>query len=81
MNHVDSNPAPTLSPPAETPSSAPATPVRAEHRTTVGEAGSFSTARCDCGWFAPARRSRDKARRDAEKHLAEELAEGLAAEA
>jgi len=38
----------------------------------VTEAGSFSTARCGCGWSAPARRSRDKSRRDADKHLAEQ---------
>lgn len=43
----------------------------AEHRVEVTERGSFSFARCDCGWFAPGRRSRDKSRRDAAEHLAE----------
>ena len=42
-----------------------------EHQPYITEAGSFTTARCGCGWFAPARRSRDKARRDVNKHLAE----------
>ena len=42
-----------------------------EHQPYITEAGSFTTARCGCGWFAPARRSRDKARRDVDKHLAE----------
>ncbi|WP_202524401.1 MULTISPECIES: hypothetical protein [Kitasatospora] len=35
------------------------------------ERGSFSFAQCACGWSAPARRSRDKSRRDAAGHLAE----------
>ncbi|WP_407912233.1 hypothetical protein [Kitasatospora sp. NE20-6] len=39
------------------------------HRVAVEERGSFSFAVCSCGWFAPARRSRDKARRDADEHL------------
>lgn len=43
----------------------------AGHRVEVTERGSFSFARCDCGWFAPGRRSRDKSRRDAAEHLAE----------
>ncbi|WP_034089172.1 hypothetical protein [Streptacidiphilus albus] len=38
------------------------------HRTSINESGSFTTARCSCGWFAPARRSRDKSRRDAAAH-------------
>ncbi len=38
------------------------------HRTSISESGSFTTARCSCGWFAPARRSRDKSRRDATAH-------------
>jgi len=65
VNHVDSN----LAPPAQAPVDAPLQP---EHEITVTEAGSFSTARCGCGWSAPARRSRDKSRRDADKHLAEQ---------
>ncbi|MFC5906109.1 hypothetical protein [Streptacidiphilus monticola] len=40
-----------------------------EHRTDLVERGSFCTARCSCGWFAPARRSRDRARRDVAEHL------------
>ncbi|MFI0723993.1 hypothetical protein [Streptomyces sp. NPDC021224] len=38
------------------------------HRTSVTERGSFATARCTCGWHGPARRSRDRARRDAREH-------------
>ncbi|AXI78321.1 hypothetical protein [Peterkaempfera bronchialis] len=40
------------------------------HQVEVSENGSFCTARCTCGWFAPARRSRDRARRDATEHTA-----------
>ncbi|MFI0900870.1 hypothetical protein [Streptomyces sp. NPDC020983] len=40
------------------------------HRTSVTERGSFATARCSCGWRGPARRSRDRARRDAQEHTA-----------
>ncbi|MER5637381.1 hypothetical protein ABT095_10550 [Kitasatospora sp. NPDC002227] len=42
------------------------------HQVTVTEKGSFCTASCTCGWYAPARRSRDRARRDGEEHLARE---------
>ncbi|MFI5531350.1 hypothetical protein ACIA8O_22745 [Kitasatospora sp. NPDC051853] len=45
--------------------------MNVEHRVTVEERGSFSTARCTCGWHAPARRSRDKSRRDGAEHSAE----------
>jgi hypothetical protein len=45
------------------------------HATTVVEKGSFTTARCACGWFASARRSRDKSRKDAAQHEAEQAAE------
>ncbi|MFC1420162.1 hypothetical protein [Streptacidiphilus cavernicola] len=38
------------------------------HTTRIAEKGSFSTAHCSCGWYAPARRSRDKSRRDAAQH-------------
>ncbi|MFI2777779.1 hypothetical protein [Streptomyces sp. ALB3] len=41
------------------------------HSTTTVERGSFCLARCACGWSGPARRSRDRARTDAEEHLAE----------
>ncbi|WP_329566482.1 hypothetical protein [Kitasatospora sp. NBC_01266] len=40
------------------------------HRVQISERGSFAHASCDCGWFAPGRRSRDRARRDADEHLA-----------
>lgn len=35
---------------------------------TVVERGSFSEARCACGWRGPARRSRQRARQDAAAH-------------
>ncbi|MET9590521.1 hypothetical protein ABZY45_06060 [Streptomyces sp. NPDC006516] len=40
------------------------------HSTTTVERGSFCIARCACGWSGPARRSRDRARTDAEEHSA-----------
>lgn len=39
------------------------------HHTTTTERGSFALARCTCGWTGPARRSRDRARADADAHL------------
>ncbi|MFE9558625.1 hypothetical protein ACFYMW_37780 [Streptomyces sp. NPDC006692] len=39
------------------------------HQTTITERGSFAVARCTCGWTGPARRSRDRARTDADIHL------------
>ncbi|MCC9306607.1 hypothetical protein LN042_05705 [Kitasatospora sp. RB6PN24] len=39
------------------------------HLAQVTERGSFACAACSCGWFAPARRSRDRARRDVAEHL------------
>ncbi|RAG84590.1 hypothetical protein DN069_16220 [Streptacidiphilus pinicola] len=39
-----------------------------EHITSVTEKGAFAVAHCSCGWHSPARRSRDRARRDAEEH-------------
>ncbi|WP_146259008.1 hypothetical protein [Streptomyces tateyamensis] len=42
----------------------------AGHQVAVTERGSFASAACTCGWAAPARRSRDKARRDAAEHRA-----------
>ncbi|WUK17042.1 hypothetical protein OG871_21185 [Kitasatospora sp. NBC_00374] len=47
-----------------------AAPV-SDHRVSVDERGSFCFAGCSCGWVAPARRSRDRARRDAAEHLAQ----------
>ncbi|MEY9876095.1 hypothetical protein ABH931_005602 [Streptacidiphilus sp. MAP12-33] len=41
-----------------------------EHLTSVTEKGAFAFARCSCGWFSPARRSRERARRDADEHHA-----------
>ncbi|MEU9982546.1 hypothetical protein [Streptomyces sp. NPDC050856] len=38
------------------------------HDTTTTERGSFCVARCGCGWAGPARRSRDRARTDADAH-------------
>ncbi|MGW7366297.1 hypothetical protein ACWGI8_23390 [Streptomyces sp. NPDC054841] len=38
------------------------------HHTTTIERGSFALAHCTCGWAGPARRSRDRARADAESH-------------
>ncbi|WP_075017507.1 hypothetical protein [Actinacidiphila rubida] len=49
--------------------SAPAAEEAAgEHRTTVAERGAFASARCSCGWKGPARRARERARRDAQEH-------------
>jgi hypothetical protein len=38
------------------------------HQTSISERGSFAVARCSCGWQGPARRARDRARRDAVEH-------------
>ncbi|GGY77890.1 hypothetical protein [Streptomyces omiyaensis] len=38
------------------------------HDTTTTERGSFALARCTCGWTGPARRSRERARTDADSH-------------
>ncbi|MFE5771806.1 hypothetical protein ACFQ7O_25955 [Streptomyces sp. NPDC056485] len=38
------------------------------HTTSTAERGSFCLASCTCGWRGPARRSRDLARRDADRH-------------
>ncbi|MFD7924048.1 hypothetical protein ACFV3R_33195 [Streptomyces sp. NPDC059740] len=40
------------------------------HRVALAERGSFSFARCACGWAGPARRARSQARTDAEQHRA-----------
>ncbi|MFD0023341.1 hypothetical protein [Streptomyces sp. NPDC058382] len=53
---------------AEVPPAVP--PARSAHEPTTVERGSFCTARCACGWSGPARRSRDRARADAEAHRA-----------
>ncbi|MER7772184.1 hypothetical protein [Kitasatospora sp. NPDC096140] len=42
-----------------------------EHRVAISERGSFAYATCSCGWYSPARRSRDLARREGAGHLAE----------
>ncbi|MFE7355034.1 hypothetical protein ACFU8Q_18010 [Streptomyces sp. NPDC057543] len=48
----------------------PPTTASAWHDPTTVERGSFCTARCNCGWSGPARRSRDRARTDAAEHRA-----------
>ncbi|MFI6062569.1 hypothetical protein [Streptomyces sp. NPDC051286] len=54
---------------AEVPPTAPATPpTPPAHEPFTIERGSFCIARCGCGWAGPARRSRDRARTDAEQH-------------
>ncbi|MGR8009791.1 hypothetical protein [Streptomyces hypolithicus] len=46
----------------------PPTHATQTHRTGTTERGSFCYAHCSCGWRGPARRSRDRARTDAELH-------------
>ncbi|MFJ2192890.1 hypothetical protein ACIOJE_33935 [Kitasatospora sp. NPDC087861] len=53
----------------------PGTVRMPEHRVAISERGSFAFATCSCGWYSPARRSRDLARREADDHLALVLAE------
>ncbi|MGW2178162.1 hypothetical protein ACWCXX_08765 [Streptomyces sp. NPDC001732] len=48
----------------------PPAPAPVVHEPTTVERGSFCTARCGCGWYGPARRSRDRARTDAAEHRA-----------
>ncbi|MED7952128.1 hypothetical protein ACFVYP_29645 [Kitasatospora sp. NPDC058201] len=48
----------------------PGTTRMPEHRVAISEHGSFCFATCVCGWFSPARRSRDLTRREAADHLA-----------
>ncbi|MEV0021546.1 hypothetical protein AB0H45_04835 [Streptomyces atroolivaceus] len=50
------------------PSDSPVHSPTPTHTTTTVERGSFCLARCACGWSGPARRSRDRARTDAEEH-------------
>lgn len=40
------------------------------HTTSTAERGAFCLAVCSCGWTGPARRSRDLARKDADRHTA-----------
>ncbi|MER7707594.1 hypothetical protein ABTX81_32435 [Kitasatospora sp. NPDC097605] len=47
----------------------PGTTRMPEHRVAISERGSFCYATCSCGWYSPARRSRDLTRREAEDHL------------
>ncbi|MFJ2776667.1 MULTISPECIES: hypothetical protein [unclassified Kitasatospora] len=54
---------------------APGTTRMPEHRVEIDERGSFSFATCACGWFSPARRSRDLSRREAADHLTEHAGE------
>ncbi|MCS0638826.1 hypothetical protein NX801_24840 [Streptomyces sp. LP05-1] len=72
----DTAPAPAPAPASHDTRSAPGTgslPAAGSaggHRVTTTERGSFCLARCACGWTGPARRSRDRARADAEAHPA-----------
>ncbi|MFI6447868.1 hypothetical protein [Kitasatospora sp. NPDC050543] len=50
--------------------------LTSEHRVEISERGSFCFARCSCGWYSPARRSRDLARREGAAHLAASGAPG-----
>ncbi|MEE4545709.1 hypothetical protein V2S66_27540 [Streptomyces sp. V4-01] len=43
-------------------------PHPGDHHTSVVERGAFAVALCSCGWKGPARRARDRARRDAGEH-------------
>ncbi|MCP9944361.1 hypothetical protein LUX12_05450 [Streptomyces somaliensis] len=43
----------------------------APHRTSIVERGAFALAHCVCGWYGPARRSRERARADAAAHESE----------
>ncbi|OKK13052.1 hypothetical protein AMK16_31440 [Streptomyces sp. CB00455] len=45
-------------------------PPPAGHTVSTAERGSFCLAVCTCGWSGPARRSRDLARKDADRHTA-----------
>ncbi|WP_326698921.1 hypothetical protein OG909_17420 [Streptomyces sp. NBC_01754] len=60
-------PAPPGAGPDRTPGQDTETPAPA-HRPGTVERGSFCFARCPCGWSGPARRSRDRARTDADGH-------------
>ncbi|MGW0367111.1 hypothetical protein [Streptomyces sp. NPDC002990] len=62
---LDSLPLPRLSSGPVEPPQPPTT-----HTTSTAERGSFCLAACTCGWTGPARRSRDLARRDADRHSA-----------
>lgn len=42
---------------------------QAEGPLKIVDKGSFTAARCECGWRGPARRSRKRAREDAAAHL------------
>ncbi|MFC9330947.1 hypothetical protein [Kitasatospora sp. NPDC057015] len=52
----------------------PGTAQMPDHRVEITERGSFCFAGCSCGWFRPARRSRELARREAAEHLEENTA-------
>ncbi|MFC4030143.1 hypothetical protein ACFO3J_01500 [Streptomyces polygonati] len=64
---ADVAPAPSSSPTADA-GPAPADGAGPAHRTSVVERGAFISARCTCGWAGPARRARERARRDAREH-------------
>jgi hypothetical protein len=48
-----------------------ADPTKGDSPLHLVEKGSFTHARCNCGWLGPARRSRKRAREDAAAHLEE----------
>ncbi|MFJ3899951.1 hypothetical protein [Streptomyces sp. NPDC090025] len=50
-------------------------PSSSRHHATTAENGPFAFASCSCGWRGPARRSRDRARRDVPEHLASAAAD------
>ncbi|WP_053694473.1 hypothetical protein [Streptomyces sp. WM6372] len=52
--------------PTERPPTGPTGPTG--HITSTTERGAFCLALCTCGWKGPARRSRDLARKDADRH-------------
>ena len=43
--------------------------LAAGHEVVVEDGGPFTVARCTCGWYTPARRSRPLARGEAADHL------------
>ncbi|MET0741189.1 MAG: hypothetical protein ABWZ26_06505 [Candidatus Nanopelagicales bacterium] len=47
----------------------PGEPLAEVHEVVVVDNGPFTVARCTCGWYTPARRSRPLARSEAADHL------------
>jgi hypothetical protein len=63
-----SDPANGASIPDQAPPSADES-LAAVHEVAVEDNGPFTVARCSCGWYTPARRSRPLARGEAADHL------------